>query len=120
MEKSDQLFNELDPNFNMFNEKRKRHSYNGEENLDADNTIKENPIKSTEELKREPIRRRLIKKRVKYREKQKKKKALREELRMKEDGCLMSIRLEVKGRGIIRKMSYPKEVLRQQQVHYMV
>jgi hypothetical protein len=74
MEKPDQLFNELDPKFNVFNEKRKRHSYNGEEILDADDTVKGTPIRSTEESKRETIRRMLIEKRVKCREKQKKKK----------------------------------------------
>jgi hypothetical protein len=91
--KSNNLFNDLDPKFNVFKEKNKRHSYKGEEMLDADDIVKGNPIISTEATKRASFRRRLIKKRVKYREKQKKKKViLREELRMEEDGCHMPIK----------------------------
>jgi hypothetical protein len=100
VEKHQQFFNDLSPKFNIFKEKRKRHIYNCEEILDANDDIKGNPINGSDESKRARLRRRRIKKRVKYREKlKKKKKALREELRMKEDGCTMSIVLEeiVKG-----------------------
>jgi hypothetical protein len=85
-----ELFNEIDPKFNVFEEKKKRFSYNVEEILDADDVIKGNSDVSTEDTRRASIRRRLIKKRVKYREK-KKNAALLEELRMKEDGCPIPI-----------------------------
>jgi hypothetical protein len=62
--KLDPLFNEWDPKYNEFNEKRKRHSCNREEILDTDDIIKRNSIISTEKSKREIIRRRVIKKRV--------------------------------------------------------
>jgi hypothetical protein len=84
------LFNEFDQKFNVLKDKNKRHCYNEEEILDADDIVKGNPVISTKETRKASIRRTLIKKRVKYREKQKKKKApLREKLKMKEDGYTM-------------------------------
>jgi hypothetical protein len=66
--------NEFDPKFNVFKAKNKRHSYNGEEILDADDIVKGNPAIRTEKTQRASIRRRLIKKRVKYRESKRKRK----------------------------------------------
>jgi hypothetical protein len=56
MEKPEQFFIELDPKFNVFKERRKRHSQNGEEVLNVEDTVKGNPIISPEESKRESIR----------------------------------------------------------------
>jgi hypothetical protein len=86
--KPNDLFNELEPKFNIFKDKRMKHSYQGEEILDADEI---NTVISTEATKRASLRRRLIKKRVKYRE-NKKKAILREELRLKEDGYPIPIK----------------------------
>jgi hypothetical protein len=42
--KPDNLFNDLNPKFNIFKDKNKRQFYKGEELLDADDIVKGNPI----------------------------------------------------------------------------
>jgi hypothetical protein len=86
------LFNNLGPKFNIFNEKRKRQYYNGEEILEGDDIIKGNSAICNDATKRASLRRRLIKKRVKYREKQKKKALIREELIQEENECLIHMK----------------------------
>jgi hypothetical protein len=60
IDKPEQIFNELDPKFNIFNDKRRRHIYNGEEMLDDSDLINENPIKSSDKSKRARLKRRRI------------------------------------------------------------
>jgi hypothetical protein len=56
------LLNNLGPKFNIFNEKRKRQYYNGEEILELDDIIKGNPVVRNNVTKRGSLKRRLIKK----------------------------------------------------------
>jgi hypothetical protein len=74
VEKPQKFFEELDPKFNIFKEKRKRYISNTEELLDADDVIKGNLIKESPEVRRVRLKIRRKKKKSEIQRKVKKKK----------------------------------------------